>query len=141
MASHFNYRAIGSVGLKTCLIAIITFFVGLGICIYLQGVAGEVFTDEADVVRHKLWIVESGGKCELVFRGEKNSGRLPLGPKPPCRFVTVQGGGLQFYAFPDINVKASLLVVGTPSKPDPKMPRTLDKNLYCGDEILGSYHS
>lgn len=118
----------------TILLALI---VGTGILVLVLTITGNKVGDRTTIGVYDLEILEAKGKCELVFRGEKESGRLPLGPKPPCRFLTEEGGRVQYYPFLDANIIAVLIVIGTPSKPDPKIPMTLDKNYYCGDESQG----
>jgi len=111
--------------------------VGTFVLIFNISMSGKRHIDETAIAGYKLAIIEDDGKCELFYQGEKGSGKLPLGPQPPCRFLTQAGGTLEFYAYSDVKVKALLVIVGTPKKPDPTIPVTMKKNYYCGDEIQG----
>jgi hypothetical protein len=118
-------------------IAVIIIGVGMFVSVFDISIAGDQVVDETIIAGYKLTIVEHDGKCELVFQGEKGTGKLPLGSKPPCRFLTERGGKVQSYSYSDVKVKAILLVIGTQTKPEEQIPATRNKNYYCGDVNRG----
>jgi hypothetical protein len=95
----------------------------------------SVVTDSAVVDGVRLWVLEREGACALRHDGP-TPGELPLVPTPPCR-ITHSGGTAQRFAYPDVGVRAALVVLGTVPADSVLARYSLLAGAICGAELQG----
>ena len=95
----------------------------------------SVVTDSAVVDGVRLWVLEREGACALRHDGP-TPGELPLVPTPPCR-ITHRGGSAQRFAYPDVGVRAALVVLGTVPADSVLARYSLLAGAICGAELQG----
>jgi hypothetical protein len=91
-------------------------------------------TDAATAGSISVEILSRGGQCVLRTGGKE----LPLAPKPPCYFVRAPGKETAWsFAYKDVDVTATLIVIGTPATENTRKTWNLAPNVVCGEESQG----
>lgn len=93
--------------------------------------------DTTSVAGFKLQIKVDQDTCILQYQGQGLERSHRLAPKPPCFFLRNKDGTIQHVAYPDVSVKATLIVAGTAVSPTRRKTFNLAPELNCGDEAQG----
>lgn len=93
--------------------------------------------DSASIAGVQLDVVDNNGVCVLQYHVKGVLRNLPLTPKPPCFFLRNKDGTVQHFGYPDVGVKATLIVAGTLISSERRKMFNLTPDLTCGDENQG----
>ena len=94
-------------------------------------------SDSASVAGYELSISTDNGQCVLHYKKNGNTVNTPLAPKPPCYFARKKDNSVKFFAYSDVNVAATLIVIGTPASADKRARWNLPEDLQCGEQNQG----
>jgi hypothetical protein len=92
-----------------------------------------VVTDTAKVSGYKLQLLNKQGTCAIRYEGS-TEGQVEIAPKPACYFLRRQSTQPQSFSYPELQIEALLIVVGTPIKEETRGTWTLPADLVCGEE-------
>lgn len=99
--------------------------------------ASEAITDNANIIGLNLQIIDDGGVCILKYEISDIESKLALAPKPPC-FLLRRGQSVpQHFEYPDVGVKAALIVAGTLISDEQRKRWGLPSDPVCGSERQG----
>ena len=96
----------------------------------------EATDSGASVAGYELSLVERDGACSLRFSG-RSSGERGLSVKPPCHFLRRDAARPQLFSYPEVQVEAVAIVVGTPAGPAARKAWKLPPEAVCGEETQG----
>lgn len=104
---------------------------GCSFTVACTAISLPVVTDQTTIMGIELKILTADGKCVLeVDDGKKIE--LELQPKPPCYFSRREEETPQSFSYPDVNVQATMIVVGTPLQQPDRERWGVSESDYCG---------
>lgn len=99
-------------------------------------VSQPAVTDRASVMGRELRLVTLNDQCILQSEEGDKEANYPLEPKPPCYFSR-RDDTLQSFSYPDVNVQATLMVVGTSLTESDREKWGIAEAEYCGEAAQG----
>ncbi len=101
---------------------------------------GETVLESASVVGAQLQLINSNGVCTLIHQQNGSTTRLALVPQPPCFFLRAGIAGQttpQYFAYPKVSVKATLIVAGTLISEERRKKHGIVADHLCGGVMQG----
>lgn len=95
--------------------------------------AAAAVTDSTSIAGFRLQLRQQDGTCALAYSG-RLQGQIDILPKPPCYFLRRQTEHPQSFSYPDVDIKAVLIIAGTPLTDEARRGWRLPPDLVCGEE-------
>lgn len=94
---------------------------------------GENITDEAKINGYLLILKSDEKTCYLksTYNGTESINALKV--KPPCYFLRKGSKEPQSFTYKDVDVNATILIVGSPISNETRKKWNLDEHLICGE--------
>lgn len=96
-----------------------------------------VVTDQATAMGSELKILSIDDKCVLQVDDDGKKTDLELQPKPPCYFSRREEASPQSFSYPDANIQAAMIVVGSPLQQSDRERWGVSESDYCGQAAQG----
>lgn len=94
-------------------------------------------SDSVSVEGYELSLRADGETCLLHYKINSQIAKHALAPKPPCYFSRNKDGSLKNFSYPDVNVAAALIVIGTPASAEKRARWNLPEDVQCGEQNQG----
>jgi len=97
----------------------------------------EVITDSAFILGYQLEIINNNGTCILRHTQKGIINNIPLAPNPPCYFMRRNKAIPQIFKYPDVGIRATLIVIGTLITDEQRSTWKLTPDMICGSKRQG----
>lgn len=94
-------------------------------------------SDSVEYNQHSFVLTTSGGQCKLQHTIDKSVYNIPLELSAPCHFVRKGDKKLRHFPYKDVDIEATLVIVGNPITPEVRKEWGLEKNVICGEKAQG----
>ncbi len=90
-------------------------------------------SDQAELISYNLTLKNKENACllESSYKGTKNTYVLKV--KPPCYFMRKEDNKIQSFEYKDVNIKATILVLGNLVSDEKRKKWNLDEKTICGE--------
>lgn len=96
-------------------------------------------TDTAIFNQHSFALSTLNNQCILEHTNTNNETvkKIPLALTPPCHFTRKSDNTALYYPYDDVEISATLIIVGNPISPEIRKEWGLDNNVICGEKAQG----
>jgi hypothetical protein len=95
--------------------------------------SGDNISDQAEIMNYKLTLENKKNTCRLKISYKETKKTYILKIKPPCYFIRKEDNNLQSFEYKEVNIKATILVLGNPISDKKRKKWNLDKKTICGE--------
>ena len=93
--------------------------------------------DNAFIKDYKLTLSNINDVCVLSYSHFEKRHAIFLDLTSPCYFIRTNDQELAFFAYEDVNVLASVIVIGNPISEQKRSAWNLDSDIICGEKGQG----
>ena len=95
--------------------------------------SGNDISDQAEIMNYKLILKNKENTCLLESNYKEAKKTYILKIEPPCYFIRKEDNNLQSFEYKEVNIMATILVLGNPVSDKKRKKWNLDKKAICGE--------